>query len=103
MLLVALVSLALPFVGIAVLFLSLLDQPFGQVEATMHPRPIVQGRSVRVTGTTDLPEGAMIDYYYWHELDAVNDRHVAHGGHTTAGNGTFEFPSSRTPSAEPTD
>jgi hypothetical protein len=72
-------------------FLSLGDLPSGQVEATLHPAVSVEGRSVRVTGTTDLPDGAVIDFYYWHELDSVNDRNDSHGSDATVRSGTFEF------------
>jgi hypothetical protein len=62
--------------------------PFWQVEATLHPTVSVVGRTVHVTGTTDLPNGAVIGYYYW---SAADDGNWPDGGAVTASDGRFQF------------
>ena len=62
--------------------------PFWQVEATLHPTVSVVGRTVHVIGTTDLPDGALIGYYFW---NAADDGNWPDGGLVTVRNGRFEF------------
>lgn len=86
----ALGVLAIAWLGFALI--SPLDLPFQRVEATITPRVSVAGTRVRVEGTTTLPNGAIIDYYYWHGDDAVNTRNDgAHGGLATVRDGRFAF------------
>jgi hypothetical protein len=66
------------------------DLPLFQQQATMHPRAEVRGRTVNVAGTTDLPDGAIINYYFVHEQDAVNGN-APPGGLATVRDGLFEF------------
>jgi hypothetical protein len=71
--------------------ISPIDLPFQRVEAAIHPRVTVEGATAHVTGTTTLPDGAVINYYYSHELDAVNDRNEPHAGTATVHDGRFVF------------
>jgi hypothetical protein len=61
---------------------------FPKVEATLHPTVSVVGRVAHVTGTTDLPDGAVIGYYYW---SAADDGRWPDGGQVTANDGQFQF------------
>jgi hypothetical protein len=42
---------------------STYDLPLFQVQATIHPRAAIHGRTVSVAATTDLPDGAVVDCY----------------------------------------
>jgi hypothetical protein len=42
---------------------STYDLPLFQVQATIHPQATLNGRTVRVAATTDLPDGAVVDCY----------------------------------------
>jgi hypothetical protein len=57
---------------IALVFIGPIDLPWQGVSATMQLEPTVEGNTVRVVGTTDLPDGAVIDYSFWRD-DAVNE------------------------------
>jgi hypothetical protein len=88
----ALAIIAVVWLGIAMI--SPLDLPFQRIEATMTPSVSMDGSTAHVEGTTTLPEGAVIDYYYWHADDAVNSRNDgAHGGTATVRDGRFAFTS----------
>lgn len=49
-----------------------LDFPWRRVNATLQLEAAVEGDMVRVNGTTDLPDGALIDYWFWRD-DAINE------------------------------
>jgi hypothetical protein len=91
------VAAALGILGLAWLgfvLISPIDLPFQHVEATMTPTVSMDGATAQVEGTTTLPDGAVINYYYWHADDAVNSRNDgAHGGLATVHDGRFAFAS----------
>lgn len=63
------------------------------VAPTMDPHVTVHGRAVSVAGTTDLPDGAVIDYYFWHSSPAIGGN-PPHGGQVTVSAGRFAFETS---------
>lgn len=88
------VSAVLALGWVAFLLVWPIDLPFQRVEATITPHVSTEGMTVRVEGTTTLPDGAVINYYYWHADEAVNLRNDgAHGGLTTVRDGRFAFSS----------
>lgn len=84
----ALALLAAAAVGYAFLwFIGPLDFPWQRVSATMSIEATVDGDTVRVNGMTDLPDGALIDYWFWRD-DAINEGPT---GATEVVNGRFTF------------
>lgn len=81
---IALVAVVVAFFALIVLRVPL---PFWRVEATLHPTVSVVGRTVYVTGTTDLPDGAFVTYYYENDVAQVGPN----GGTATIHDGRFEF------------
>lgn len=74
---------------VALLFVLPLDLPFTQVPATITPKVAVDGHVVRVTGTTNLPDGALINYFFLPEVGQgqVTDEH---GGTTEVHGNKYE-------------
>jgi hypothetical protein len=69
----ALVLLVLALTGyVGLALMGPIDLPWQRVTATLQLEPIVDGDTVRVRGTTDLPDGALIDYWFWRD-DAINE------------------------------
>jgi len=69
-------------------FVSPIDLPFQNVTATIQVTSTVEGHTVHVSGTTDLPDGAVIGYYWWHDIDTVA---TIPGGLVTVADGRFAF------------
>lgn len=67
------------------------DFPFLRVEASLSPKVSLAGTSAHVDGTTTLPDGAVVEYYYGHELEAVNARNDPHYGTVSVRDGQFHF------------
>jgi len=57
---------------VALVFIGPIDLPWQRVIVTMQIDPVVEGNTVRVVGTTNLADGALIDYGYWRG-DAINE------------------------------
>ncbi len=72
---------------VGLLFIGPIDLPSQRVTATMQLAASVDGDTVRVVGTTDLPDGALIDYWFWRD-DAINGGPI---GVTEVRGGTFSF------------
>ena len=87
---VPLVVLILLVAWLVVMFLMSLHLTLRHVEATMHTTVAVRGLTVQITGTTDLPDGAVIGYYFVHELGPLQGQEPD-GGLTTVRNGRFDF------------
>lgn len=68
--LLALVTVLVAYAGLV--FISPIDLPWQRVTVTMQIEPVLDGTTVRVVGTTNLPDGALIDYGYWRD-DAINE------------------------------
>lgn len=64
-----------------------IDLPWQRVTATMQLEPTVDGTRVRVLGTTDLPDGAVIDYWFERD-DVINEGPV---GAVEVRDGRFAF------------
>jgi hypothetical protein len=60
-------------VYLAILLIGPFDFPWQRVIATIVLEPPVVGKTtVRITGSTSLPDGSLIDYHYWRG-DAINE------------------------------
>ena len=57
------------FTYMAWLLVSPIDLPFQHSVATIDLTATVSGRTVSVEGTTDLPDGAVIYYTFWRDLN----------------------------------
>ena len=68
--------------------LSPIDLPFQRVDKSMQMTSRVDGRTLRVTGTTDLPDGAFIDWYLWRDPNGNGDWP---SGHATVQSGAFSI------------
>ena len=75
------------------------DLPINQITATMTLRPTVNDGVVRAAASTDLPDGARIFYYFYHER---NDVEWTGGlppynvqGYTEVEDGSFSFEGDR--------
>jgi hypothetical protein len=66
--------------------LTIFDLPFFQVQASIDPRATIDGSTVHVTASTDLPDGAIVVCYLSNEDGALGDSTNA----TVAG-GAFAF------------
>jgi hypothetical protein len=53
------------------MWLLRVDLPLNQVSASMALDPTANGRVIQVAATTDLPDGARIFYYFYHERNDV--------------------------------
>jgi hypothetical protein len=84
---IALALLAAAITGYGLLAFGPLDFPWQRASATMHLEATVDGDTVRVNGATDLPDGALIDYWLWRD-DAINEGPT---GATEVDNGEFLF------------
>jgi hypothetical protein len=69
-------------------FVSPIDMPFQRADRSMHMTAQVNGRSLRVTGTTDLPDGALVDWYLSRGL--VDDNELP-SGHIAVRSSSFSF------------
>jgi hypothetical protein len=83
-----LVVVALMFASAAWVLVSPIDLPFQRVDWSMHVTSLVDGRTLHVTGTTNLPDGAFIDWDLWRESIDVNDWP---SGHVAVQSGVFGF------------
>jgi hypothetical protein len=72
---------------VALVFIGPIDLPWQRVAATMQLERVVERNSVRIVGITDLPDGALVDYYYWRD-DAINEGPV---GVVEVKDGRFSF------------
>ena len=60
-------------VYLAIVVIGPFDFPWQRVTAMIQlGRPVVEGGNLRMTGTTDLPDGALIDYHFWSH-DAIGE------------------------------
>jgi hypothetical protein len=82
----ALVAIVITGYGLLA-FIGPVDFPWQGVSATMQLDAKVDGDTVRVNGTTDLPDGALIDYWFWRD-DAINE---GPAGAAEVGDGRFSF------------
>ena len=57
------VLVAATFAYVAWVFVSPIDLPFQRVNRSMQMTSRVDGQTLRVSGTTDLPDGSFIDWY----------------------------------------
>lgn len=69
-------------------FIQPIDLPWQQTHETLTAAARVNGHTVRVTGTTTLPDGSLIDYYF---VPDPPDQGAARGGQTTVVGGRFAF------------
>lgn len=67
-------------------FMGPIDLPWQRVAATIELEPTVEGDTVRVVGTTTLPDGALIDYLLWRA-----DAREGLGGAVEVRDGRFAF------------
>jgi hypothetical protein len=81
------ILLASVFIFVSLAFTGPVDLPWQRVTATMQLEAVVEGNTVHVVGITDLPDGALIDYYYWRD-DAINEGPV---GVVEVEDGSFSF------------
>jgi len=84
--LIVLVGAAVAYV--AWTFVSPIDLPFQRAYRSMHMTATVDGQTLRVAGTTDLPDGAFIDWYLWR--DSGDDTEWP-AGNAQVRSGTFAF------------
>ena len=82
------VLMASTFAYFAWTLISPIDLPLQWVEKSMQMTSRVDGRILRVTGTTDLPDGSFIDWYLWREPIGNNDWP---SGTATVRSGAFSF------------
>src|SRR5262249_53303947 len=66
--------------------LTAFDLPFLQVGASIQPQATIDGTTVHVTATTDLPDGAVVVCFLSNEDGALGDSTEA-----TVANGAFAF------------
>ena len=50
-----------------------LDLPFQRVTISMDLDPSVEGDTVHIAGTTNLPDGALVDYWFYQEFGQGED------------------------------
>jgi hypothetical protein len=67
------VIVVLLFAYVAWLLVSPIDLPVQRVDRSIQMTAQVDGRILRVSGTTNLPDGARIDWYLWRESIDTND------------------------------
>jgi hypothetical protein len=67
---------------------SPINFPWQRVDVSMEATAVVEGRTVKVTGTTSVPDGAIIDYYFWRE---PYDDAFPEDGNVVVANGMFAF------------
>jgi hypothetical protein len=79
-------------VYLALVVIGPIDLPWQRAPASMQLDATVDDNSVRVVGTTDLPDGALVDYYFWRS-DANNDG-PAGSAEVRAGRFAFEHDTS---------
>lgn len=84
------VILLTPVAWVAIALVVASHPTLTHVEATLQPVAAVQGRVLKVTGTTDLPDGAVLSYYFLHELASLQGQEPE-GGATAVRNGRFAF------------
>jgi hypothetical protein len=76
--------------GVVVSLLPSLHPAVSHLEATMHPTATVDGRTVHGSATTDLPDGALVSYYYLHEPGSFQGQEPD-GGLATVEDGRIAF------------
>ncbi len=78
--------------GVVVAFIAMGHAvlPWTRVEAHITPVVDLEGTTAHVRATTDLPDGAVVSYYFWHERDSENVGDF-HSGSVTAQRGRFAF------------
>ena len=82
------VLVASMFGYMAWVLVSPIDLPFQRVDRSMQVTSQVDGQTLRVTGTTDLPDGSLIDWYVWRES---TDNNEWPSGHVAVQSGAFSF------------
>ena len=71
-------------------FVAPIDLPFQSAPATINVTSSVDGRTIHVIGTTDLPDGALVDYsFYSEDQNLIND--LPDGGTVAVRDGAFAF------------
>lgn len=83
-----LVVLAAMFAYMAWVVVSPIDLPFQRVDKSMRMTSKLDGQTLRVTGTTNLPDGAFIDWYLSRESI---DNNEWPSGHVAVQSGAFSF------------
>jgi hypothetical protein len=84
--LVVLVVMLLAYM--AWVLVSPLDLPFQRVNKSMQMTAQVDGQTLHVRGTTNLPDGSIIDWYLWHDSIQTNEWPA---GSAPVESGTFSF------------
>jgi len=85
---IALVAAVASMVAFVVwVLVSPIDLPFQHVDATIQMTPRVDGHTVHVTGTANLPDGSLIDWYLWRETL----RSKPPAGQVVVNHGAFAF------------
>jgi hypothetical protein len=64
--------------------------PFLRLEVGIDQEVVLDARLATVLGTTNLPDGAVLHFYFWHESDAENIGDF-HSGSTIVEDGRFEY------------
>jgi hypothetical protein len=82
------VLLATMFAYFAWVLVSPIDLPFQRVDRSMQITSRVEGQTLHVTGTTDLPDGAFIDWYLSRGFVDYNE---LPSGHVAVRSGAFSF------------
>jgi hypothetical protein len=82
------VLVAATFAYVAWIFVSPIDLPFQRVDRSMQMTSRVDRQTLRVRGTTDLPDGSFIDWYLSRGL--IDDSELP-SGHATVQSGAFGF------------
>jgi hypothetical protein len=86
------ISLTLLGAGIAASFVWVvvapIDLPWQHVDSTLTASATLEGRILTITGTTNLPDGAIVDYSFYRE---PYDPTIPDGGTAAVMAGTFEF------------
>ena len=82
-----LVLVATMFAYFAWVLVSPIDLPFQRVDKSMQMTSRVDGLTLHVSGTTDLPDGSFIDWYLGRE--SIDNNGPA--GQATVQSGVFSF------------
>jgi hypothetical protein len=70
------------------LLVSPIDLPWQRVDSSFDAAAAVDGQRLTVSGLTNLPDGSVVDYYFWRE---PMDDSLPDGGHAVVADGAFRF------------